>query len=115
MGITERETVLRMQSFLAHMNGRHPGAKEKSRNFILPTPKGNDTNKLVFGKIVSKYGPDGNSGYDALSGTFKAQCRGIYQLSATILCSGPSNCHIELVRGTSNYGTQILAVGRSKN
>ena len=49
------------------------------------------------------------------SGTFKAKYKGIYQFSVTLLCGACSNLHFELVRGTPNFGTKILAVGKAKN
>ena len=51
----------------------------------------------------------------ALSGTFKAKYKGIYQFSVTILCGACSNLHFELRRGTPGFGTQVLGVGKAKN
>jgi len=64
-----------MQSFLAHLHKGHPQAKVKSNKVSIETPRelvGTTSNskityfrKLIFGNVISRYGTDGQHGYDA--------------------------------------------------
>merc|ERR1711990_832385 len=108
-----RAKLAKMQSFLAHLHKGHPQAKVKSNKVSIETPR--EMRKLIFGNVISRYGTDGQHGYNASSGTFKARYKGIYQFSVTLLCGACSNLHFELVRGTPGFGTKVLAVGKAKN
>ena len=52
-----------MQSFLAHLHKGHPQAKVKSNKVSIETPR--EMRKLIFGNVISRYGTDGQHGYDA--------------------------------------------------
>ena len=52
-----------MQSFLAHLHKGHPQAKVKSNKVSIETPR--ELRKLIFGNVISRYGTDGQHGYDA--------------------------------------------------
>ena len=71
-----------MQSFLAHLHKGHPHAKTKSNKVTIESPR--ETQKLIFGNVVSRYGTGGQHGYDASRrvnlSTFEA-CKFVVTLS----------------------------------
>ena len=58
-----RDRLAKMQSFLAHLHKGHPQAKVKSNKVSIETPR--EMRKLIFGNVISRYGTDGQHGYDA--------------------------------------------------
>ena len=58
-----KDNLKKMQSFLAHLHKGHPQAKSKSKKLMIETPR--EPQKLIFGNAISKYGTDGQHGYDA--------------------------------------------------